>query len=80
MIHIIEHCSKFLSMVASKTRKAVEVADVIAPWNGHFEPQEILQCDNGRELKAVLLILLKKYGVKVVIGRPRTPSTQGLVE
>jgi hypothetical protein len=67
-------------VVALKCKQAVEVADAIAEWIGHFEPPEILQCDNGRELKGVLLILLKKYGVKVINGRPHTPSTQGLME
>lgn len=80
MLHILDHFSKFLSVIALETNKAVEVADAIAKWIGHFEPPEILQCDNGREFKGVLLILLKKYGVKVVNGRPRTPSTQGLLE
>jgi len=39
-----------------------------------------LQCDNGVEFKGVLLILLKKYGIKIINGRPRHPQTQGLVE
>lgn len=68
------------SLVASKSTKAVDVADTIAVWIGHFEPPESVQCDNGREFKSVLLILLKKYGVKDINGRPRTSSTQGLVE
>jgi len=80
ILHIIDHFSKFSSVVALKSKQAVEVADAIAEWIGHFEPPEILQCDNGREFKGVLLILLKKYGVKVINGRPRTPSTPGLVE
>lgn len=47
---------------------------------GFFGALKILQCDNGQEFKGVLLILLKKYGIKVINDRPRTPSTQGLVE
>jgi len=63
-------------MVALDSKQVLQVADTIAEWIGHFEPPEILQFDNGREFKGVLLILHKKYGVKVINGRPRTPSTQ----
>lgn len=41
---------------------------------------EILQSDNGTEFKGICLELVKRYGVKVINGRPRTPRTQGLVE
>jgi hypothetical protein len=80
ILHIIDHFSKFLSVVALKSKKAVEVAVAIAEWIGYVEPPEIVQCDNGREFKGVLLILLKKYGVKVIHGQLHTSSTQGLVE
>jgi len=39
-----------------------------------------LQCHNGVEFKCVLLILLKKHGIKIINGRLRHPQTQGLVE
>jgi hypothetical protein len=39
-----------------------------------------MQCDNGKEFKGVLLILLRKYGTQIVNGAPRSPQTQGLVE
>jgi len=39
-----------------------------------------LQCDNGAEFKGVFLILLKKYGIKIIYGRRKHPQTQGLVE
>jgi len=41
---------------------------------------EILQADNGREFRGAVYILLRKIGVKIKHGRPRTPQTQGLVE
>ena len=41
---------------------------------------QILQSDNGREFKGVLLLLMKRYNVRIKHGRPRTPQTQGLVE
>jgi hypothetical protein len=39
-----------------------------------------MEADNGKEFKGALLILLRKYGIKVVNGAPRSPQTQGLVE
>lgn len=41
---------------------------------------QILQSDNGREFKGALLLLMKRYNVRIKHGRPRTPQTQGLVE
>jgi hypothetical protein len=66
ILHFIDHFSKFSCLAALKSKLAVEVADAIAIWVGQFEPPAILQCDNGREFKGVLLILLKRYGVKVI--------------
>ncbi|KFY66788.1 hypothetical protein V496_01922 [Pseudogymnoascus sp. VKM F-4515 (FW-2607)] len=43
-------------------------------------PPKIMQADNGKEFKGALLILLRKYGIQVVNGAPRSPQTQGLVE
>jgi hypothetical protein len=39
-----------------------------------------MQADNGKEFKGALLILLRKYGIQVVNGAPRSPQRQGLVE
>ena len=39
-----------------------------------------MQVDNGKEFKGALLILLRKYGIQIINGAPRTPQTQGLVE
>ena len=80
ILHIGDHFSKFSSLFPLRSKSAEEVADVIAMWIGIFEPPVILQCDNGGEFKAVLLILLRKYGIRVINGRPRTPTTQGFIE
>ena len=45
-----------------------------------LRPPKIVQADNGKEFKGALLILLRKYGIQVVNGAPRSPQTQGLVE
>jgi transposase InsO family protein len=52
----------------------------IGPILSSCGPPGSIQCDNGREFKGVLLLLLKRHGVKIINGRPRTPQTQGLVE
>ena len=41
---------------------------------------KIVQADNGKAFKGALLILLRKYGIQVVNGAPRSPQIQGLVE
>ncbi|KAF4632748.1 hypothetical protein G7Y89_g5377 [Cudoniella acicularis] len=45
-----------------------------------FLPPKIIQADNGKEFKGALLILLRKFGIQVINGAPRSPQTQGLVE
>jgi hypothetical protein len=39
-----------------------------------------MQCHNGKKFKGALLILLRKYGIQIVNGAPRSPQTQGVVE
>jgi hypothetical protein len=39
-----------------------------------------MQCDNRKEFKGALLILLRKYGIQIVNRAPRSPQTQGLVK
>lgn len=80
LLHIRDHFSKYTSLYALKSKECVEVAVNIAQWIGCFGPPKILQCDNGKEFKGVLLVLLKHHGIKVINGRPRNPQTQGLVE
>lgn len=62
------------------SKHAEPIATCIADFIKHFFPPKIIQCDNGREFKGALLILLRKYSIKITRGAPRTPSTQGLVE
>ena len=45
-----------------------------------FGPPTVAQMDNGKEFKGLCLILLKRFGIPIVNGRPRRPQTQGLVE
>jgi hypothetical protein len=41
---------------------------------------KILQCDNGKEFKGALSILLRRYGIKVINDALHTPQVQGLVK
>ena len=80
VLHIKDHFSKWTSLFALKSKTAAEVADALAVFIGFFGHPEIIQCDNGREFKRVLSVLLKQYGFKVINGRPLTPQTLGHVE
>ena len=77
---MVDHFSKYTWLFSLKSKRAVEVADAIAILLSCIEPPKIIQCDNGREFKGVLLILVKQYGIQVINSRPQNPSTQGLVE
>ncbi len=45
-----------------------------------FGPPKIIQCNNGKESKGALLLVLKRHGIKLINNNPRLPQTQGLVE
>lgn len=74
LLHIRHHFSKFTSLYALKSKQCIEVASHIAQWIGCFGPLRILQCDNGKEFKGVLLILPKQHGIKLINGRPQNPQ------
>ena len=57
---------KFSSSFALRSKHAVEVSEKLALWIGLFGPPHIFQCDNGTEFKDTVLLLLKKYGIKVL--------------
>ena len=75
ILHIKDHFSKysFLCPLADKTSDGI--VKCIAEWLGIVGIPRILQCDNGKEFKGALLILLKKYGIKIINGRPRHPQS-----
>ena len=75
-----DHFSKFHMLFGMKDKEAPSVAYNIHHWIAVLGIFEILQSDNGTEFKGTCLELMRRYGVKVINGRPRTPRTQGLVE
>ncbi|RFU28623.1 hypothetical protein B7463_g7723, partial [Scytalidium lignicola] len=63
-----------------KSKESELIAQAFAQFIMAFLPPKILQCDNGKEFKGALLILLRKYGIRIINGKPRSPQTQGLVK
>ncbi|KFZ20383.1 hypothetical protein V502_03199 [Pseudogymnoascus sp. VKM F-4520 (FW-2644)] len=80
ILHIKDHFSKYTQLYPLKSKYAEPIADCFALFIAAFLPPKIMQADNGKEFKGALLILLRKYGIQVVNGAPRSPQTQGLVE
>ncbi|SLM33333.1 Ribonuclease H-like domain [Lasallia pustulata] len=80
ILHIKDYFSEFFMLYTLHSKHAIEIADAFSLFIRHFDIPDILQTDNGREFKGVLLIFLKWHGIKLINGRPRSPQTQGLVE
>jgi len=73
ILHIKDYFSKFSFLYVLCDKTAAGVAKCIAEWLGTVGIPKIIQCDNGKEFKGILLILLKKYRIKILNGRPRHP-------
>jgi len=80
VLHVKDHFSKYSLLFPLKSKHATPIADCIAQVIMCFGPSQILQADNGKEFKGALLILLRKWGIRVMNGAPRSPHVQGLVE
>lgn len=80
ILHIKDHFSKYTQLYPLKSKHAEPIAEAFAQFIAAFLPPKIIQADNGKEFKGALLILLRKYGIQIVNGAPRSPQTQGLVE
>lgn len=78
--HMEDHFSKFHMLFAMTNKEAATVARHVHTWISILGISEILQSDNGSEFKGICLELMRRYGIKVINGRPRTPRTQGLIE
>jgi hypothetical protein len=80
ILHIKDHFSKYTQLYPLKSKHAEPIAECFALFIAAFLPPKIMQADNGKEFKGALLILLQKFGIRVINGAPRSPQTQGLVE
>jgi hypothetical protein len=80
ILHIKDHFSKYTQLFLLKSKHAKPIAEAFAIFITAFLPPKIMQANNGKEFKGVLLILLQKYGIRVINGALWSPQTQGLVE
>jgi hypothetical protein len=75
ILYIKDHFSKYIQLYALKSKHAEPIAAAFAQFIAAFLPPKIMQCDNGKEFKGALLILLRKYGIQIVNGALRSPQT-----
>ena len=81
ILQIRDHFSKYCALYPLKQKTAEEVAAAVLQWLHHHSVHpRIWQSDNGSEFKGALLILLRRYGVKVINSRPHYPQLQGLIK
>jgi hypothetical protein len=73
ILHIKDHFSKYTQLYPLKSKHAEPIATAFALFIAAFLPPKIMQCDNRKEFKGALLILLRKYGIQIVNGAPRSP-------
>ena len=75
ILHIKDHWSKYSVLFALKNKKAESVAKKLEYFIRMFGAPEILQADNGKEFKGACYLLLKRCGIKIIHGKPRSPQT-----
>lgn len=80
ILHLKDRFSKFRMLYALTSNKTSEITFYINLFVRHLGVPDILQWANGREFQGALLLSLKKYNIKLINSRPRTPRTQGQVE
>jgi len=73
ILYIKDHFSKYTFLYTLRDKTSAGVAACIAQWLEVVGIPRILQCDKGAEFNGVLLILRKKYGIKIINGRSRHP-------
>jgi hypothetical protein len=77
ILHVKDHFSKYTQLYPLKSKHAEPIVDAFALFIAAFLPHKIIQAE---VFKGALLILLRKYGIKVVNGAPRSPQTQGYLQ
>ncbi|RFU36327.1 hypothetical protein B7463_g118, partial [Scytalidium lignicola] len=80
ILHIKDHFIKYSQLYPLKSKESILIAKAFAQFIMAFLPPKIMQCDNGKEFKGAFLILLCKYGIRVINGKLRSLQTQGLIE
>jgi hypothetical protein len=75
ILHIKDHFSKYTQLYPLKSKHAEPVAACFAQFVAAFLPPKIMQSNNRKEFKGALLILLRKFGIKIVNRALRSPQT-----
>lgn len=78
--HMKDYFSKFHMLFPITNKEAPTVTRTIHTWISILDIFEILQSNNGSEFKGIYLELMRRYEIKIINNRPRTPRTQGLIE
>ena len=75
ILQICDHFSKYCALYPLKQKTAKEVAAAVLQQLYYYSVYPyIQQSNNGLEFKGALLILLRRYRVKVINSRPRYPQ------
>ena len=67
-------------LMPSTSKRVDEIVQYITDWIYVYGPPEMLQSDNGGDIKGAFETILQFYRIKIKYGHPRTPQGQGLVE
>ena len=79
--HLIDHSSKFRWTVAIKKREGAEIVAVLRQVFTDFGHPALLHTDNGTEfINWEVLAECRRWGTRVIHGRPYHPQSQGVVE
>lgn len=70
ILQIRDHFSKYCALYPLKQKTAEEVAAAVLQWIHYYIYPRIWQSDNSSEFKGALLILLRRYGIKIINSRP----------
>ena len=68
VLHIKDHFLKYTALFPLKSKLASEVANAVANFIMCFGPPEVAQMDNSKEFKGLYLILLKRFGIRIING------------
>ncbi len=80
ILHTKDHFSKYSWIFPLQSKENEPIARALEQWLMAFGPSKIIQCDNRKEFKGTLLLVLKKHSIKLINSNPQLPQTQGLVE
>ncbi len=80
IFHAKDFFSKYSWLYLLQAKKSEPIARVLKQWLMAFKPLKIIQCNNRKKFQGALLLVLKKYGIKLVNSNPQLPQMQRLVE